>query len=151
MATNVVPQSEINALITIILQIYFDQYQVTVDPATVNSQFITARVDTRIGFEINTTVNNDYLKVRLYAIRFTNSPYINPFRQEEVINTPGGVGYAVFVSISDLPLNLFPVLSQTLNPIIDDGTDPNGIQLEDLTGYIQLETGENMELETAQY
>lgn len=147
MANNVVPMKEVQLLINLILQNYWQQYNRKIEMNTVSYEFITPRTDTRFGFELNTTIDGKFFKIRLYCTAFVIGAGINPFRQEEVINQPLGYGDEVFVAITDLPLGQFPFLSKIDNPVLGDGADLFGIELEDLSGYIQLETGENMQVE----
>jgi hypothetical protein len=138
-----IPLGELQTLVKLMLETYESQYQVIVDPASLTYRFITPRTDTRIGFEIQSTASSDYFLARLYAVSFTNSfQGVNPYRQEEKINVGNNApGNDVFVTISDLPLGLFPILSQTLLPTIGSTADPGAIQLEDLSGFIDLEDG----------
>lgn len=145
MATTV-PTSELELLVRLMLQNFNQQYRKNIQRNTVNFQFIPPRDYTRIGFEVNTILNGVYLKLRLYAMAFTTAPFIKPYRLEEVQDDQiTGYGDEVYVSITELPLGMFPVLAQTLNPIAGSDAGPFAIQLEDLSGFIELENGGYME------
>lgn len=147
MSNNIVPMNEVELLIDLILQNFWQQYGKKIERETVTPGFIPPRTDTRFGFELDTVLSGQFLKIRLYCHAFTLGAQINPFRQEEVINEPLGYGDEVFVAITDLPLGLFPFLSKIDNPQIGDDINPYGIEMEDMSGYIQLETGDVMEVE----
>lgn len=137
-----IPLSEVQALTRIVLQTYAGQYQRVIDPSTVTPSFIQPRTSTLIGFQLSTILDGRTLKLRIYASNFTLAPGINPFRLEDRQNQENGLGIQVFVSISDLPVAQFPILSKTVNPNIDNSVSPFAIELEDGSGFIQAETGE---------
>src|ERR1700752_2108196 len=148
MALTKIPLVEIQALNRIILEKFYHQYHKTIDTDTVSPSFIPPRVNTRIGYEIVTILSGVYLKIRIYARAFVKSPLIDPFRMEDIQNQENGPGIQVFVLITDLPIDLFPVLSRTDDPTYDPSAGPYAIELEDLSGYIQAETGDYLTLET---
>lgn len=143
----VIPPNEINLLIKLILANFNQQYQREISADTVIPEFIPGRVDTRFGFELDTNLENEFLKIRIYVQRFVVSPGIAPFRLEQVQNNPPGYGDEVYVAITDLPIGNFPVLSKAVTPVIGDLVSQLAIQTEDLTDFIQLENGEYMEVE----
>ncbi len=142
-----IPFKEVNFLTKLLLEAYFGQYQKKINPFDVSVKFIPARTDTRIGFEAETRIMNDHLKIRIYAQSFVTVPDIKPFRLEDIQGNQSGADFKVFVSISDLPIGDFPVLSKTLNPFYDNAAGPNAIELEDGSGFLQTETGEFLTLE----
>lgn len=148
MTEKVIPQSEIKELIKIILENYSAQFNKPINPNDVTSNFIPARDDTLIGFQVTATVTGSTLKIRLYASSFSDNPGINPFRIEEKQNTPTSQRIQVFVSISDLPVDKFPVLSKTTNPLSFDEAGPYAIELEDRSGYIMTEDDDYITSET---
>lgn len=150
MATKPVPPSEVSKLLNLVIQSYNQQYNQAISVDSVKYHFIPARVSTRIGFEAYTALDTGFLKIRIYAQAFVLAPKFNPYRMEEVQDQPLGYGDEVYVSISDLGLRDFPILSQTLNPIIGDEAGPYAIELETQEGWIELEAGGYMETEGAQ-
>ncbi len=139
MANNRIPFAEVQALVRLILEAFSNQYSRAVDRNQIVYQFIPARVSTKMGFEISLSAPNETLKIRLYASGYTVSPGVNPFKLEENQNQPGVLGEEVFVSISDLPLGIFPMLSKTTNPVYDNTAPLEALELEDLSGYITTE------------
>lgn len=153
MASKPVPAKEVNLLVNLILQTFQNQYQRKIDPTTVTYGFIPPRVSTRIGFEVSTILNNSYLKLRLYAQNFVVNSNVNPYRLEEIQDQVLGPGDEVYVTISDLPIGQFPILSQTDNPVASGGAGPYAIETEESTSqnpeYIELEGGGYLEAEGA--
>lgn len=145
--SNKIPYEEVRKLTYRIIRSFNNQYGKDIDPAAVTAQFIPPRVTTRIGFEVTTTIETDYLKIRLYAIEFTEAAGIHPFLLEDIQNEETGPQVKVFVSISNLPRSEFPVLSRTKDPIFDGSPGPDAIELEDFSGYIQAENGDYLKRE----
>lgn len=141
MTGTVIPEVEVKHLLSVVLQNFQQKYKRTIDPETVEYNFITPRVESRVGFEVKAIAEDQHLRIRLYINRFSLLTQSFPFRLEQVQDGSPGYGDEVYVAVAELARSTFPVLSRTVVPVLGDYGNPFAFELEDGSGYIDLEDG----------
>lgn len=124
MANLIVPYIEINRLTKLILQSFQKQTGIEILPTSVKYGFIPPRQTTKAAFELrDKTTSGIKTLIRTYIefYEFDTAAQISPFRQEEIVNTPGGDGTQTYVCYALLPRTEYPGLYKFINvPDPDD-------------------------------
>lgn len=108
--STIVPRTEVNKLISLILESFYAQLQVRIPNTNLYFDFVTPRDGTVLGVSVQTLLPDRFLKIHVYIEGFTAFGDFGNYRIEQIINTNNGLDDYRYVNISRLPKTLFPVM-----------------------------------------